>query len=113
MELAREAFAGTELDSWARLNLFETDGFPVSVSEGEPSAGSRRAPSGSARRTRSPTATAGAWLYRCPVSVDLHCVECGREPRRDERFRAYLSIDHEVAVYCPGCAGQEFDDFED
>jgi hypothetical protein len=41
---------------------------------------------------------------------DLRCEECGREPRRDERFRAYLTIDDEIAVYCPDCAEWEFGD---
>ena len=39
---------------------------------------------------------------------DLRCEECHREPRDDERFRAYLTIDGEVAVFCPECAEREF-----
>jgi hypothetical protein len=35
---------------------------------------------------------------------DLRCEECERKPRDDERFRAYLTVDDEVAVYCPECA---------
>ena len=31
-----------------------------------------------------------------------------REPREDERFRAYLTIDNELAVYCPERAELEF-----
>lgn len=31
-----------------------------------------------------------------------------REPRKGERFRAYLTIDDEVAIYCPECAEREF-----
>jgi hypothetical protein len=41
-------------------------------------------------------------------NADLRCEECHREPREDERFRAYLTIDDEVAVYCPECAEREF-----
>jgi hypothetical protein len=26
----------------------------------------------------------------------------------DERFRAYLTIDDEVVIYCPDCAEREF-----
>ena len=40
---------------------------------------------------------------------DLRCEECRREPLDDERFRAYLTIDDEIAVYCPDCAEREFD----
>jgi hypothetical protein len=37
------------------------------------------------------------------------CVECGRERREGERgWRAYLTVDDEVAVYCPSCAEREF-----
>jgi hypothetical protein len=39
---------------------------------------------------------------------DLRCVECHRESREDERFRAYLTFDNEIAVYCPECAEREF-----
>jgi hypothetical protein len=27
----------------------------------------------------------------------------------NERFRAYLTVDDEIAVYCPDCAESEFD----
>jgi hypothetical protein len=27
----------------------------------------------------------------------------------NERFRAYLTVDDEIAVYCPECAESEFD----
>jgi hypothetical protein len=40
------------------------------------------------------------------VNADLRCVEC--EPHDGERFRAYLTVDDEVAVYCPECAEREF-----
>src|SRR5262245_13467492 len=33
----------------------------------------------------------------------LRCVECGREPYAGEHF---LTVDDEVALYCPECAGQ-------
>ena len=41
----------------------------------------------------------------------LRCVECGRPDRDGEKgWRAYLTIDEQVAVYCPDCAREEFDD---
>jgi hypothetical protein len=30
-----------------------------------------------------------------------------------ERFRAYLTVDDEVAIYCPKCAEWEFGDHAD
>lgn len=30
----------------------------------------------------------------------------------DDRFRAYLTVDDEVAVYCPECADREFRGYE-
>jgi hypothetical protein len=37
------------------------------------------------------------------------CEECGREHRAGERAcRAYLTVDDEVAIYCPDCADREF-----
>jgi hypothetical protein len=39
----------------------------------------------------------------------LQCVECGRVSREDERgWTARLTIDNEVAVYCPDCDEREF-----
>ena len=49
----------------------------------------------------------------------LKCEECGRQPATEEealRWRAYLTAaldegePNEVAVYCPECAKQEFED---
>jgi hypothetical protein len=41
-------------------------------------------------------------------SETLSCVECGREPRGDQRFKAYLTVDNEIPIYCPECAEREF-----
>jgi hypothetical protein len=39
----------------------------------------------------------------------LECVECGRVSEDDERgWTARLTIDDEVAVYCPECNEREF-----
>ena len=39
------------------------------------------------------------------------CVECRKEAERGARgWRMYLTIDDEVAVYCPDRAREEFDD---
>jgi hypothetical protein len=33
------------------------------------------------------------------------CAECGRERGDEERgWKAYLTVDHNVAVFCPECA---------
>jgi hypothetical protein len=32
------------------------------------------------------------------ATQDCRCVECDRERRSGERFRAYLTIDNEIAV---------------
>ncbi len=40
--------------------------------------------------------------------VTLVCVECGAESEDAERWKAYLTIDDELAVYCPACAKREF-----
>jgi hypothetical protein len=46
------------------------------------------------------------------VTVILHCTECGRgweDPT--ERWRMYVTSDDppESGVFCPRCAGEEFD----
>jgi hypothetical protein len=39
----------------------------------------------------------------------LQCVECGRVSRGGERgWTARLTVDDEVAVYCPECDEREF-----
>jgi hypothetical protein len=39
----------------------------------------------------------------------LKCVECGRVSREIERgWTARLTVDDEVAVYCPDCDEREF-----
>ena len=40
----------------------------------------------------------------------LICVECGRTDAFTENqgWRAYLTDDHEVAIYCPACSKREF-----
>jgi len=39
----------------------------------------------------------------------LECVECGRVSRENERgWTARLTVDNEVAVYCPNCDEREF-----
>ena len=39
----------------------------------------------------------------------LQCVECGRVSREGERgWAARLTVDDEVAVYCPECDEREF-----
>jgi Zn ribbon nucleic-acid-binding protein len=39
----------------------------------------------------------------------LECVECGRVAREEERgWRARLTYDDEVVVYCPECDKREF-----
>jgi len=41
----------------------------------------------------------------------LCCLECGRTDRDSEKgWRAYLTVDGEVATYCPDCAEAEFAD---
>ena len=43
------------------------------------------------------------------VATVLVCVECGREAEGSARdWRAFLTIDDEVATYCPECAEREF-----
>ena len=39
---------------------------------------------------------------------EFKCEECDREVRRDERFHAYMTIDHEIAILCPDCADRKF-----
>jgi predicted RNA-binding Zn-ribbon protein involved in translation (DUF1610 family) len=47
---------------------------------------------------------------RTPLYTNrLQCVECGRVSREDERgWTAWLTVDDEVAVYCPECGEREF-----
>jgi hypothetical protein len=41
----------------------------------------------------------------------LQCVECNRVSREGERgWTARLTVDDEVAVYCPECDEREFGD---
>jgi hypothetical protein len=41
----------------------------------------------------------------------LQCVECGRVSRENERgWTARLTVDEEVAIYCPECDEREFGD---
>jgi hypothetical protein len=40
--------------------------------------------------------------------VTLRCVECGTTSTTGKRWRAYLTVDNAVAVYCPRCAVREF-----
>ncbi len=44
-----------------------------------------------------------------PVSKNrLQCCECGRVSDKDGRgWKAYLTVDDEVALYCPACAQRE------
>ena len=44
----------------------------------------------------------------------LQCEECRRVwlPDEGDHWRAYLSSDDEVVVYCPECAERAFDDDE-
>jgi hypothetical protein len=58
-----------------------------------------------------PVAPAIAALARA-IGHDLECVECGRTspPAEPAGWRAYLTVDDEVAVYCPDCAAREFGD---
>jgi hypothetical protein len=38
------------------------------------------------------------------------CVECARAwSDEKERWRLFLTVDDETALYCPGCAHAEFD----
>lgn len=44
------------------------------------------------------------------VSIALVCLECSEES--DERaygWKAYLTIENEIAIYCAWCAASEFD----
>jgi hypothetical protein len=41
----------------------------------------------------------------------LRCVGCGRTDRHSEKgWRTYLTLDSELATYCPDCAAPEFGD---
>lgn len=43
-------------------------------------------------------------------AVPPTCVECGAGDYRGYGWRAFLTVDDEVATYCPDCAYQEFGD---
>jgi hypothetical protein len=58
-----------------------------------------------------------AGFYRCHVDSpgdvrqvrSLECVECGRVSRENEPgWTARLTVDDEIAVYCPECDEREF-----
>lgn len=41
----------------------------------------------------------------------LECVECGARSSGDARgWRTYLTVDDELASYCPACGEREFND---
>jgi RNase P subunit RPR2 len=40
----------------------------------------------------------------------LFCVECDATTETGDGWRAYLTYDDEIAVYCPDCAEWEFSD---
>lgn len=42
--------------------------------------------------------------------LTLRCVECGAESEGGEGWKAYLTVDDPVGVYCPECAEREFGD---
>ena len=45
------------------------------------------------------------------VQTKLVCVECRKGAEGDARgWRAFLTVDDEVATYCPPCAAAEFGD---
>lgn len=45
------------------------------------------------------------------VAHELTCVECERTspPESPVGWRTYLTVDDELATYCPDCAAREFD----
>ena len=44
-------------------------------------------------------------------SLVLECVECHRRSEGSARaWRAFLTVDNEIATYCPDCARKEFGD---
>jgi hypothetical protein len=51
-------------------------------------------------------------LEPTPVYTNrLRCVECGRiSPEHERGWTARLTIDDQVAVYCPECDEREFSD---
>ena len=52
-----------------------------------------------------------ALLYCEEMARRLVCVECQTLAPRDARgWRTYLTVDDEVATYCPDCAREEFGD---
>lgn len=38
----------------------------------------------------------------------LECIECGKTDQQTHGWKAHLTIDDNVAVYCPECADREF-----
>lgn len=44
------------------------------------------------------------------LQTKLVCVECGVRDDGERGWRAYLTVDDEVATYCPDCARKEFGD---
>lgn len=43
------------------------------------------------------------------TALALVCVECGFESEEGAPgWRAFLTVDGQVATYCPDCAGREF-----
>jgi hypothetical protein len=47
-------------------------------------------------------------LIEQPAAETLRCVECAATTADGHDWRAYLTTDDDVAVYCPECAGREF-----
>ena len=45
------------------------------------------------------------------IALFARCIECGDLwlPADNERWRAYLASDGEIAFYCASCATREFD----
>lgn len=40
--------------------------------------------------------------------VTLRCIECGKTSDTGKRWRAYVTLDRQLVVYCPLCAAREF-----
>lgn len=51
-------------------------------------------------------------LEKVEEEGELRCVECGATspPEDSTGWQAHLTIDGELAVYCPACAAREFGD---
>ena len=67
----------------------------------------------SALAERATTQQAARRLASPVTTVEqLVCAECGRKPRQAENaadeWRAYLSVDDDLPVFCPECAEREF-----